>query len=942
MQHWFWAKKKKITTGTPGPDFHPLLFHLVDVAAVVEVLWAAVLARHLKEEISRQLALPTPTAGRWLSFWAGLHDFGKATPAFQTIWPAAQEWLAKLGLTGAPPLTRCPHGILTACLLEEFFRDFFPGLAPTLGSSLARLLGGHHGIFPRAGDTEAVSSSQRGNASWRRCQRELFKRVVDILHATDLTVPPITDPHPSFCLLFAGLVSVADWIGSDVHYFPFTDPAVDPVQYYDTARSQADKALRSLGWLGWRTPDRPLSFLELFPALETYGLRPLQQAVVNIGKQLTAPGLVIVEAPMGEGKTEAAIFLADHWASTLGQQGCYVALPTMATSNQMFSRVKEFLGHRFTGQQVNLQLLHGHASLSAEFQILLEKGATLYSPHEIAPDSRDQGEVLSSEVIAAEWFTHRKRGLLAPYGVGTIDQVLLAVLKTKHYFVRLFGLSSKTIIIDEVHAYDAYMVQLLERLLEWLAALGCSVVLLSATLPEKRHQALLAAYARGLGQAAMPAMTALPAYPRLTWITSTGQGATSFAASPHFTRSVSLTWLPPNNGTTDEIWPVLGKKLQEVLAGGGCAAVLCNTVLRAQEVYAFLRRFFQETSPPGQAPELTLFHARYLYADREAREWHLRRCFGKPGGWVEGPDGTLTPVTRPQKAILVATQVIEQSLDIDFDLLVTEIAPVDLILQRAGRLHRHPRPRPPALEQPALWLPAPNCHAGRPSFGAGTEAVYDYHILLRTWLALKDRQSLAIPGEISPLIESVYREEPPPIALSAELQQAWQESASELQRAQEEEQAQARQRYILPPFYEDDLLEDDNPELAEDDPGVHRSLQAVTRLGPPTVAVVFLYEHAGQLYLDPQGASPVSLTEEPDRATTVALLRRSVSLSHRGLTPWLMQHGELPPGWRRHPLLCRHRLLRLDADNRWQGQNVIIRLDPELGVVITSAAKEAI
>lgn len=941
MLRWLWAKKQKIAAA-PGPEFHPLLFHLLDVAAVVEAMWATVFAPQLQKEIAGRLHLPTSTAGRWLIFWAGLHDIGKATPAFQTIWPQAQAWLANLGLTGQPPLTRCPHGILTACLLEEFWPDFFPDLAPALGSSLARILGGHHGVFPRAGDVAAVSRSQRGGASWRRCQRELFVTYADLLHATELTVPPITAPDPSFCLFLAGLVSVADWIGSNVDYFPFGDRTVAPGQYYDTAKSQARRALQSLGWLGWQAPERPLPFLELFPALQPYGLRPLQQAVVDCAPQLTQPGLVIIEAPMGEGKTEAAIFLADHWASTLGQKGCYVALPTMATSNQMFSRVREFLGQRFAGQQVNLQLLHGHASLSAEFQILLAKGATLYSPQEIAADDQEPGEALAAEVIAAEWFTYRKRGLLAPFGVGTVDQVLLAVLQTKHYFVRLFGLAAKTIIVDEVHAYDAYMVQLLERLLEWLAALGCSVVLLSATLPEKRHQALLAAYARGLGQAAMPALPTLPTYPRLTWLTPTGHGAAPFAASPHFTRSVSLTWLPADHDTAAAFSLVLGKKLAEALADGGCAAVLCNTVQRAQEVYAALRQFYQTNSPPGQTPALTLFHARFLYADREEREWRLRQWFGKPGGMVEGPDGTQKPVTRPQKAILVATQVIEQSLDIDFDLMVTDLAPVDLILQRAGRLHRHPRPRPPALAQPTLWLLAPSCQDGRPNFGAGTAAVYDDHILLRTWLALKDRPSLAIPEDISPLIESVYREEPPPSALAPEWQQAWQESAAALQCAQAAEQAQARQRYILPPFYGDDLLEDDNAALAEDDPQIHRSLQAVTRLGPPTVAVILLYEQAGQLFLDPQGTSPLSLTEEPDRTATVALLRRSVTLSHRGLTPWLLQHGEQPPGWRRHPLLCRHRLLRLDADNRWQGEQVIIQLDPELGVVITSAPKEAI
>ena len=187
--------------------------------------------------------------------------------------------------------------------------------------------------------------------------------------------------------------------------------------------------------------------------------------------------------------------LADHWAESTGQQGCYFALPTQATSNQMFGRVRDFLESRYEGDQVQLQLLHGHAALSSEFQLLRRNNDRMFTPvyGGVEDDAGDPA------VVAAEWFTYRKRGLLAPFGVGTVDQVLLAALQTRHVFVRLFGLAHKTVIVDEVHAYDTYMTTLLERLLEWLAALGSSVVLLSATLPRGRRQQLLDAYSRGLG-----------------------------------------------------------------------------------------------------------------------------------------------------------------------------------------------------------------------------------------------------------------------------------------------------------------------------------------------------------------------------------------------------------------------------------------------------------
>jgi CRISPR-associated endonuclease/helicase Cas3 len=165
---------------------------------------------------------------------------------------------------------------------------------------------------------------------------------------------------------------------------------------------------------------------------------------------------------------------------------------------------------------VNLQLLHGHAALSAELQLLRDNAAALFQPSSIHDEDDHPHD---ATVVAAEWFTARKRGLLAPFGVGTVDQALLAVLKTRHGFVRLFGLGHKTVVVDEVHAYDTYMTTLLERLLHWLATLGASVVLLSATLPRGRLAALLDAFAAGRADTNSTAASG-PAilYPRISWV----------------------------------------------------------------------------------------------------------------------------------------------------------------------------------------------------------------------------------------------------------------------------------------------------------------------------------------------------------------------------------------------------------------------------------------
>ncbi|MCX5887978.1 MAG: CRISPR-associated helicase Cas3' [Deltaproteobacteria bacterium] len=929
MYQALWAKYR-----TGERNFHPLLFHLMDVAAVTECLWQSVLERQFRKEVSARLGLTTEQAGKWLAFWAGLHDLGKASPAFQGKWKAAWDHLDPELRKRKLPNDPLPHGILTAAFVPELLTERFPGFPRTLADGLGRALGGHHGNFPRSGDLRDINKDQRGGGKWKEVRRELFRQFAGQFRLDEAGVLE-DDPEHSFFLLLAGLVSVADWIGSNQNFFQFADADLDPKKYAVQARDNALNALKTLGWLGWRPLTDFPKMGDLFPAIKKYGLRPLQETTVHLAKKLTEPGLVIIEAPMGEGKTEAAMYLADRWSVALGQRGCYFALPTMATSNQMFSRVKEFLQDRYPDELVNFQLLHGHAALSAEFQLLREKGARLFAPTEIDAEEKLVPGRPVPEVMAAEWFTYRKRGLLAPFGVGTVDQALLAVLKTKHYFVRLFGLAGKTVIVDEVHAYDAYMMKLLERLLEWLAACGCSVVLLSATLPGARRLALVKSFIRGLGRDDTTLNLPDRPYPRLTWMSRTSWDVEveCFEASTQFSRTIRYEWvngaIPPETGQVF----ALGASLQEALAGGGCAAVICNTVGRAQELYRALKPFFPGDDAGDGQPELSLFHARNLYKDREKREGQALRRFSKPSE---------PKVQRPHRAVLVATQVIEQSLDLDFDLMVTEMAPVDLLLQRSGRLHRHERTRPPGLERPQLWIISPDLVDEAPNFGKGTEWVYDRHILLSSWLILKDRSAVAIPADVEDLIEAVYGEGDPPENLSLLLVQAWKESLKDLRDDLERDAVEARFRYILPPYYGDDILEDHNPELEEDAPEVHQSLQAATRLGDPSISLICLYGDEGKVTLEIDGHNLVNLEEKPSNEAVLALMRRSVSLSHRGLVPWLIRNAERPPGWEKHPLLCRCRLLRLDKNHSWRGDGYELRVDPEEGVIITKPGKEVV
>jgi CRISPR-associated endonuclease/helicase Cas3 len=904
-----------------GREFHPLICHMLDVAVVVREIWRSLLPDAARRRIAESLQLTPGGTETWITYLAALHDLGKASPAFQLRKEASHLFKIYEGL-GKPPNIEakdCPHGRVTAGELPGILEEEF-GLERQTADRLSVIIGGHHGTFPTSHEllNRYPDVGVGVTAKWKQLRRELALMLGELFGVSKEVIPRGCD-HAS-AMFVAGLVSVADWIGSNSDFFPYlvgdfeSLPTLDPAEYSRRVESNAQRALSHLGWMSWRQPEKSLTFSQLFDFIPSP--RPLQQAAIEIADKLIAPGVVIIEAPMGEGKTEAALYLADRWGVTPGPRGCYVALPTQATSNQMFTRVRDFLAARYPADNVNLQLLHGHAALSSEFRLLRENGDKVFNLESVCGEEGcgTQG----ASVIAAEWFTHRKRGLLAPFGVGTVDQALLAVLQTRHVFVRLFGLAHKVVIVDEVHAYDAYMSKLLERLLEWLAALGSPVVLLSATLPDEKRIALLKAYLRGLNRelSAEEEQQLNAGYPRLSWAGANQQGARTIDVSDRIRRTLKIEWI-------DESIP-LGGRLKAALNDGGCAAVICNTVNRAQQVYLSLKPYFDEA-------ELDLFHARYLFKDRDECEKRALTDFGKEGATIKFDDGEERTVRRPHRKVLVATQVIEQSLDLDFDLMVSDCAPVDLILQRSGRLHRHDRARPEKLSQPALWIRQPeSVEDGVPKFDRGSEAVYDAQVLLRSWLALREKSEIDIPGEIETLIESVYGEQDCPVSASDALREHWRKTAAALREGLKRMEAEAQRVVVPEPNYPDDILDTSNKRLEEDEPEIHQSLQALTRLTEPNVSVIFL---------SPDQRRQFNLTKAPAVSVAKELLRYSVTLNSKRVV-WTLLAQKPHASWAKSALLRRYRLLEPDEAGCCGVGKYQIQVHPELGVTINELGKE--
>lgn len=869
----------KTTEGNPS-SFHPLLFHLLDVANVARIMWNECLPPAIHRRLAKGLNLTEREAGGLIPVLAGLHDIGKASPPFQRKSEEGRQRLQSIGFRFPNTISDVPHGEISAFIVDRLLNDgTLARYDRQATDAIARIIGGHHGIFPEP-NRNTGADINIGDGAWDSARKELARLLVDLLGLEMPTaIGSVSDS--GIIPLLAGFISVADWLGSsERHFSPSSGTNIDG--YLTLSRSRAEQVLTSTGWLPQpRQPDQAKSFREIFQ----FEPKPMQQAVVDIADLAEGPYLLIVEEQMGGGKTEAALFCADR--TRLRQKtGFYIALPTQATSNAMFTRVRDDYLH-----DEPLHLIHGNARLMDGFQPM--------------DQASECGRSIDSLLEVESWFTARKRPLLAPFGVGTVDQSLMAVLQTKHWFVRLFGLAGKTVIFDEVHAYDVYMTDILMRLIRWLAELGCTVVVLSATLPKERRRELVRAFS---GDESLEWDEY--AYPRLTVYER--HQARSIQLAPKESRTIHLS---RKNGDPAD----LPRTVRESLPDGGCGVVICNTVLRAQEAFRVLRDELSDW-------DVYLFHARFTTARRREIEDEVLRLFGKDG------------CHRPKRAILVATQVVEQSLDIDFDWMASDFAPVDLLLQRAGRMWRHDRSQRP-VDKPVMTLLCGG-DTERPDFGK-SKYVYDEYVLLRSWISLYNKETISIPDEIESLVESVYQDEGDSVQSNLEELLEKARRKSELKRLEDE--TKARNVLITYPRRPSIVLSKFNADLADDeDPNVHDSIRAATRLGRPSITLICLEERQERLYPVSGGrVESVDLAAKPDTPTVRRLLESSVSVSTSPLVRALKTPTpeNCPLAWRRNAHL-RHARLAIFSNGVAEISGTSLRLSDDIGLEILSGPQE--
>ena len=928
-----WAKTNFWHSAPPedvGKQWLPLAVHMADSGEVAELIWDNYLSpRQRKLLVEPLLRVETieqssRNALSLVKLIVGAHDIGKCSPMFLTQNTELYERIFKNNdsprkYQRAEKLRGdSPHSWIGEIAFERWLESRWnPGKVEkryvcATAKQLGSIIGAHHGrpvSLPRHDDMADPNLPLviNGDKTWKRTRRELLDWWMNwtdsqkIICQCEGLVFPTT-----WQSMVAGITVMADWIASNQELFPLVDwydlypeRLLSPEYHRQRTKAAWEKLHLPPSWQPEMLSQDPDELLQTLFALGADAhARPAQVAAVEAAEKMALPGMMIIEEVMGAGKTEAALMAATILAKRAGTSGVLVALPTKATTDAMFTRVLEW-AQTSAKSGFSLKLQHGNAALNSVYKKIqygrIASAGNAVSPGQSSSMGIDEESGHSRQpAVVHRWFS-KKSALLASLVVCTVDHLLFSALRTKHVSLRHLGISDKVIIIDEVHSYDVYTSQFLKRTVQWLGAFGVPVIALSATLTRRAREELFAAYKKGqeLKQAAKEKDKVFEPFDDLVFaakrkLQSAGNGTAAAPTKEEESDSSSQSPIYPALSYSDvqgvkvRPLPVLATKeievehwkdgaglvadLQTRLQNGGCALVVRNTVANAQRTYETLRGIFGE--------DVRLVHSRFTQQDRQDNDEWLVRTFGKPG-----------KSRRPKRAIVVGTQVVEQSLDIDFDVLYSDLAPIELLFQRMGRVHRHERDiRPLPVAQPrCILMGVPGKQDSKPQVDPGSSYVYDEDVLLRTAAYVLDREvageSWEIPTDIGTAVAAVYEE-------SVVTPDLWSDT---LQRTRKNKEDKAHSKtegaaigLLAPPRNTDtasliDWLGGNNPDGDPDEMGI-----VGVRDGDSGVEVLLVEQQGEGIAAIPTDRHPesreIDLQELPSGALRERLVRSLVSI----------------------------------------------------------------
>lgn len=829
-----------------------LIWHLLDVAAAAFVLWDRHLAGGVRAWLCEQLRMTEAEARLFVAFVAGVHDVGKAQPCFQDGEPGPQ----------AAGFIR--HELAGYLALPSLLADLArcDPLVESVPHRIGEVVGAHHGRFQdvnRRLVRNPAIDARLGGAGWQAERASLVASLRQVLGAPVL---PAVFPRPVAAVV-TGLVIVADWLASDVEWIARSqwDAPTDPGKRWAATVSSLRDRVTGLG----------LVLPALSPAVSTQMLigqapNPLQRSLEEEFRP-AGPGLLVITASTGYGKTEAAVIGARALGEASGRPGLVLCLPTQATTNAMWLRGVGF-EKRMSLEPGPVTMMHAMSGF--------------YQPY----------REYCADDVALGWLNGAHRPLLGGLSVVTVDQVLLAALATRFNMVRLWALTGKVLIVDEVHAYEPYMLGLLARVLSWCGHLRVPVVLMSATLPRHIACDLTTAYLDGAAPG-HPHRVEAPAYPgwRFTPIDGPAQEPSAIAVAGmrrHGRRRARLEHVRYRPGARRA---TILRELEQVSAGGGCVAVICATVPSAQATFQHLR-----ANLPDEVP-VRLLHARFPYQQRVSLEATLLAELGK--------DATRDNGRRPARMVLVSTDIVEQSLDVDFDLIITDLAPIARLIQRLGRCWRHLRTGRPG------WLAGPRLAVLDPELDRMPEpwcGIHPEYELLATRRVLAERGAdLVVPDDVDELVQRVHDLGLPPIDGAAA--DAWRDRRA----TTSVHRALAGIAATPPPHLVNDLARLTRHGVEEAD--------VTTRLGIDAVRLIPQYQDDdGGLWLDVEHT-----TRFPRPHLTPERIVQLVDASVPCPAAWTGGLEQTPDRWK-HPLLRTARILPAPRHRD-------LRLHPDLGLV---------
>lgn len=653
-------------------------------------LWTTCMILRILKEIWRDFPrgkLISPEAERL----AADHDIGKATPFF---------------------LSKIYRSINILFPWNNIVTDIPGGHAECsqrillhTGAAFAKLAGAHHGSTPQ--DLRLQSGSMEhilGNKEWENSRCNFLKKLHEDLNLGD--VGNIPKDREAITL---GAVILADWLSSSMDL---------PADTLLPDQKSIRKVIENAGLL-------PVSWKTKLPFHEIFGFspNPLQKACAGIAH----PGsIIVIEAGMGSGKTEAALYLAHQLLAAKKANGLYFAMPTRLTSEKIYDRLNTFLSHTIpAAENRNALLIHGEAWLNW----ILEQPS----------DSAENGAVNANP---DSWFQSAKRALLAPFAAGTVDQALLSIVNVRHSALRAFALAGKVVVFDECHSYDAYTGELIAVLIQSIRKWGGTVIILSATLTAEAKR-------KFLGETTSGHLSSCSSYPLIT-IAEPEKPLEFIEFQPEKTDTVKIRHTGDDSAAMREA-------LEHALRGEQ-VLWMENTVFGAQNIY-------KQLACGPQGIEVGLIHSRFPAFLRREQESKWVDLLGK-----NGADNR-----RKHGRILVATQILEQSVDVDADFLITRLAPGDMLFQRIGRLWRHEKlnaVRPQQAKREMLLLIPEECSAPEQIQG-NTHILlpYDPYWMLRTCEIWKEMNEVHIPDDIRPVLEKIYQDRPEESEIMARLKQ---------------------------------------------------------------------------------------------------------------------------------------------------------------------------